>query len=764
MQAQGKRRSNPILSVLRLLIAGSAAGVLAAAVALPAVGGAGMSTKTAVEGLNLKPEDLDEPPLPERTELFDADGKKIAQFYFENRQSVSLDEVAPIMRTALIAIEDFRFYQHGPIDVEGTARALLKNVTSGGVTQGGSSITQQYVKQVLVNAAETPEEQAAAIAPTISRKLSELRYAMAVEEKYSKDQILEKYLNIAYFGAGAHGVQAAAKRFFDKPASKLNLVEAATLAGAVQNPARTDPNVGPESRQRLLERRNTVLDRMAQLKKITPQEAAAAKAKKLGFKDIKAPGGCEASRYPYFCLYVQYEILNNEDFGKNQEERRKLLQRGGLRIKTTLDTKMQAAAEKAIKRYVSSKDKPVASQAMVVPGTGEIKAMAASRKFGRSKKKNEMSYNIVADAAHGGGRGFQQGSTAKVYTLAAALEEGLKYGDGFPSPAGYKASGYSSFKNCKGQNVGDPSHTVRNSSEGGGGFKTLESGTWGSVNTFFIKLQEKVGLCDVVKMAKKLGVARADGQKLSEVETFTLGVNEVDPVTIANSYAVFAARGKYCKPLAITEIKDRNGKAKQYKPKCSQVLEEEVADAVSGILSGVFTKGTMTDVGGIGRDAAGKTGTTDNYMSAWFSGYTPNLASAVSLGDPRGTSAHKLIGITIGGRYYPYVYGSSISGRIWKDSMLEALKGVEPTKFKSVDRSRFGGCTDNCAPKPKKKKKGDGGNPFDIFDRDGGDRFGDRFGDQLGDGPDRGRGGGDDRRGGPFGRGGDIGPLITPGR
>ncbi|GAA3123090.1 transglycosylase domain-containing protein [Nonomuraea salmonea] len=582
-----------------------------------------MSTKTAVEGLNLKPEDLDEPPLPERTELFDGDGKKIAQFYFENRQSVSLDEVAPIMRTALIAIEDFRFYQHGPIDVEGTARALLKNVTSGGVTQGGSSITQQYVKQVLVNKAETPEEQQAAIAPTISRKLSELRYAMAIEEKYSKDQILEKYLNIAYFGAGAHGVQAAAKRFFDKPASKLNLVEAATLAGAVQNPARTDPNVGPESRQRLLERRNTVLDRMAQLKKITPQEAAAAKAKKLGFKDIKAPGGCEASRYPYFCLYVQYEILNNEDFGKNQEERRKLLQRGGLRIKTTLDTKMQAAAEKAIKRYVSSKDKPVASQAMVVPGTGEIKAMAASRKFGRSKKKNEMSYNIVADAAHGGGRGFQQGSTAKVYTLATALEEGLKYGDGFPSPAGYKASGYSSFKNCKGQNVGDPSHTVRNSSEGGGGFKTLESGTWGSVNTFFIKLQEEVGLCDVVKMAKKLGVARADGQKLSEVETFTLGVNEVDPVTIANSYAVFAARGKYCKPLAITEITDRNGKAKQYKPKCSQVIEEEVADAVSGILSGVFTKGTMTDVGGIGRDAAGKTGTTDNYMSAWFSGYTP---------------------------------------------------------------------------------------------------------------------------------------------
>ncbi|NBE95038.1 penicillin-binding protein [Nonomuraea sp. KC401] len=724
MQARGKDRSNPVLNVLRLIIAGSAAGVLAAAVALPAVGGAGMSTKSAVEGLNLKPENLDEPPLPERTELLDANGKKIAQFYFENRQSVPLDKVAPIMRTALISIEDFRFYQHGPIDVEGTTRALLKNFTSGGVTQGGSSITQQYVKQVLVNKAETPEEYQAAIAPTLSRKLTELRYAMAIEKKYTKDQILEKYLNIAYFGAGAHGVQAAAKRFFDKPASELDLAEAATLAGAVQNPARTDPNVGSDSRKRLLERRNVVLDRMAAIGKITPKEAAEAKKEKLGYKDVKMSGGCESSKYPYFCLYVQYEILNNEDFGKDQDERRKLLQRGGMQIKTTLDAKMQAAAEKAIKKYVSSKDKPVASQAMVVPGTGEIKAMAASRTFGGSKKKNEMSYNIVADAAHGGGRGFQQGSTAKVYTLAAALEEGMKYGDGFPSPSGYKASGYSSFKNCDGKNVGDPSHTVRNSSEGGGGFKTLQTGTWGSVNTFFVKLSQKVGLCKVVKMAKRLGVKRADGGKLSEVETFTLGVNEVDPVTIANSYAVFAARGKYCKPLAITEIKDRSGVAKQYKPKCNQALDEDVADAVNGILEGVFTKGTMSGVGGIGRDAAGKTGTTDNYMSAWFAGYTPNLASAVSLGDPRGTSAHKLIGITIGGTYYSYVYGSSISGRIWKDSMLSALKGVEPRNFSAVDKSRFVGCTDNCAPKPKKKRddrRGDRGPFDDLFDRGGDD-------------------------------------------
>ncbi|MER6944127.1 transglycosylase domain-containing protein [Nonomuraea sp. NPDC000554] len=704
------------MSVVRLIVAGAAAGVLTAAIALPAVGGAGVTAKTAMEEINLKPEDLDEPPLPERTVLQDGNGKQIAQFFFENRQSVTLDKVAPIMQTALISIEDFRFYQHGPIDVEGTVRAMAKNFTSGGVTQGGSSITQQYVKQVLLNAAETPEEQAAAIAPTLSRKLNELRYAMAIEKKYSKNQILEKYLNIAYFGAGAHGIQAASKRFFGKPASELNLVEAATLAGAVQNPNRTDPNVSKKSRDALLTRRNVVLDRMAQLQKITPQQATEAKAKKLGFKDTKVPGGCEVSKYPYFCLYVQNEILNNEEFGKTAQERLKLLQRGGLTIKTTIDPKMQEASEKAIKKYVSSKDKPVASQAMIVPGTGEIKAMAASREFGSNKKKNQISYNVVADGRHGGGGGFQQGSTAKPYTLATALEEGLKYNDGFPSPATYQAPGYGSFRNCKNERVGDPSHTVSNSSESSEGFKTLQTGTWGSVNTFFLKLEERVGLCKVVKMAKRLGLKRADGAKLGEYETFTLGINEVDPVTVANSYAVFASRGKYCKPLVITQITARDGKTTQYKPKCSQVMEEEVADAVSGILSGVFTKGTMREVGGIGRDAAGKTGTTDGYTAAWFAGYTPNLSSAVSLGDPRGAFDHRLMGVTIGGRYYSYVYGASISGPIWKASMLQALKGVEPASFTPVDSSRFGGCGDGCAPKKPEKKKDDQGGPPDPND------------------------------------------------
>ncbi|MEV4749832.1 transglycosylase domain-containing protein [Streptosporangium sp. NPDC049248] len=746
MQAQGKDQGSAVGNVLKLLGAAAVTGVLVAAVALPAVGGAGMTVNAATNELRLLPEELKEPPLAEKTTLLDADGKQFAQFYFENRESVKLDQVADVMKTAIVAIEDTRFYEHGAIDLEGTFRAVVKNVSGGGVVQGGSSITQQYVKLVLVNAAETKEEQDAAIAPTLSRKLNELRYALAVEEKYTKSEILERYLNISYYGAGAYGIQAASRRFFDKPASKLTLWEAATLAGAVQNPSVTDPGAGKAARARLLERRNIVLSRMAELGKITTQEAEEAKKKKLGFKNIAAPGGCEVSDYPYFCLYVQQEIASNEDFGKTRKQRERLLQRGGLTIKTTLDPKAQKASEKAIRQFVHTSDKPVASQAMVVPGTGAIKAMAASRKFGGNKKKNEISYNLVGDRLHGGGAGFQAGSTFKPFTLLAALDKGMKLNDGFNTGTGYQAPSHSSFRDCKGNAVGEPGHTVTNSSEGPGGFNTLTTGTLGSVNTFFMRLSQEVGLCDTVKMAKNLGIQRADGNPLKEFETFTLGINEMDPVTVSAAYATIAARGTYCRPMVITESTDREGKKTSYKPKCKQVLDEEVADAATHIMSGVFTKGTMSQVGGIGRDAAGKTGTTDAYTAAWFAGFTPDLASAVSVGDPRGAFGHDLIGVTIGGRYYSYVYGASIAGPIWKNSMINALRGVSPTSFTPVNMERFGGCTGNrCAPKPPPKSdRGDGG------DRRGGG------GDRRGGG-----GGGDDRPPSPDEGGREVNGGIT---
>jgi len=681
----------------RLAAIAVAAGLLVAGIALPAVGGAGLGIVTATNELNLRPEDLKEPPPAEVSIVQDVKGNEIARFYEEYRQVVKIDQVAEIMKTAIISIEDDRFYQHGAIDLEGTIRAFAKNLQTGGVSQGGSSITQQYVKQVLLNSAGTDEEKNKALEASYARKLNELRYAMAVEEKYSKDEILEKYLNIAYFGASAYGVEAAADRFFGVKAAKLTLPQAATLAGAVQDPNATDPNLGKKQRDRLLYRRNVVLDRMAELGKITTEEAQKAKKTRLGYKGTKLPGGCESSDYPYFCIYVRNEVLNNPDFGKTAKAREQFLNRGGLTIRTTLDPSMQAAADKAIRKWVFPSDSPAAAEALVQPGTGAIKAMAASRKYGRSKAKNEISYNLVADAAHGGGVGFQAGSTFKTFTLLTALKQGMKINDGFSAGAGFRASGYSAFKNCKGENIGDPSHTVTND-EGAPGWKTLQTGTWSSVNTFFMELEQRVGLCETIKTAKSLGIHRADGLKLLEFSTFTLGTNEMDPVTVANAYAAIGARGKYCAPMAITRITDRNGKVTNYKPKCRQALDPEVADAAAHILSGVFTKGTMRAVGGIGRDAAGKTGTTDSYATAWFAGFTPDLAGAVSIGDPRGSQKYKLNGVTIGGRYYGSVVGSSISGPIWKETMLAALKNVEPTSFTPLNTERFGGCGQSCQP------------------------------------------------------------------
>ncbi|GAA2274541.1 transglycosylase domain-containing protein [Nonomuraea roseoviolacea subsp. roseoviolacea] len=702
-----------LTGVARLLGAAAAAGVLVAAIALPAVGGSGAAVVSAAEELNLRPMELAEPPLPQASTVYDAKGKRIAQFYAEDRKVVRLDQISEIMRKAIVAIEDDRFYQHGAIDIEGTVRALAKNLSSGGVSQGGSSITQQYVKQVLLNSAATEEGKEKALEASYARKLNELRYAMGIEKKYTKDEILAKYLNIAYFGAGANGVEAAARRFFGVSAARLTLPQAATLAGAVQNPNLTDPETGAKARKRLLDRRNTVLDRMAQLKVITAEEAAEAKSAKLGYKGVRQPNGCQATvSAPYFCEYVRYELLTNKAFGKTQRARQEAFRRGGLRIYTTLDPKAQAAADKAVKKHVYASDRALASEALVEPGTGMIRAMAASRPFGSDVKKHEISYNPVADMRHGGLIGFQAGSTFKTFTLLTALKKGMKIGDGISVGGSYTAPSASSFKDCKGNNMGIPSWAVTND-EGTGGFKTLATGTWGSVNTFFVALEQRVGLCETVETAKSLGIQRADGKPLHEVETFTLGINEMDPVTVAAAYAGIAARGKYCAPLAITKITDvATGRSTSFAPQCRQAVEAPVADAAANVLSGVFTQGTMRGVGGIGRPAAGKTGTTDGYASAWFAGFTPDLAGAVSIGDPRGSQRYKLTGITLGGQSFGSVQGASVPGPIWKDTMLAALKGTPATPFTPVDQARFGGCGSACAP-VRRQTPDDEQNPTD---------------------------------------------------
>ncbi|TDD32706.1 penicillin-binding protein [Nonomuraea terrae] len=680
-------------SVGGLGLAGALGGVLVAALAAPVVSGGGIAARDATKTFIDLPPAPREEPLAQVTRLLDKDGRPFAQFYETNRRIVPLRKVAPVMRRAIVAIEDARFYEHGGLDVRGTLRALLTNTQAGSIRQGGSSLTQQLVKNILVENARTNAERDRARAPNLARKITELRLALALEKKYRKAEILERYLNIAYFGAGAHGVEAAARRFFSTSASKLTLEQAATLAGAVRMPYSTDPSLGRDHRARLRERRDLVLDRMAGLNWISKQEAARAKAVPLGIDLRPEPGGCEQSEYPFYCLYVQRELLSNPAFGNTEAERRNRLARGGLTIRTSLDPIAQRAAERAIKRHVSPEDTEVAAEAMVEPRTGRIRAMAASKGFGRNPgdRKNgpKTTFNLVADVAHGGGQGFQAGSTFKVFTLATALKQGWRFGDGFMTPGSLVPS--QGYRDCDGKPVNDPNSRILNASgEGEGGPHSLETGTWKSVNIFYMMLERKVGLCNVVRTAKALGITRADGKPLREVPTFTLGINEMDPVTVAASFAAFAARGMYCRPLAIVEIVGREGRRTHVPPACERAIERPVADAVNHVLEGVFDQGTMKGQG-LGRPAAGKTGTNNGYTSAWFAGYTPVLAAAVSVGDIRGSYRFPLQGVQIGDRFYGSVQGASLPGPIWVESMRSALRNTESRGFPGPDMSRFGG-------------------------------------------------------------------------
>ncbi|WP_405393212.1 transglycosylase domain-containing protein [Microbispora hainanensis] len=702
-------------AVLALGMCGAAGGTLVAGLVMPFVGGAGLAARSAASTLTYLPAPLREEPLPEVTRLLDRNGRQIAQFYYQNRQSVPLSAVAPVMRQAIVAIEDARFYEHGGLDIKGTLRAFVTNTRAGGIRQGGSSITQQLVKNIMVSQAESEQEREQALVRSFRRKLDELRYALALERKYTKDQILERYLNIAYFGAGAFGVQAAAKRFFGVDAADLTLTQAATLAGAVRTPYDTDPSLGDEHRDRLRTRRDLVLGRMAELGIIGKDAARTAAAAPLGLHLSPEPGGCAGSAHPFFCVYVEREVLTNPAFGYSRADRERRLQRGGLTIWTTIDPVAQRAAERAISARVKPRDHQVASETMIEPGTGHIRAMAVSKRYGRNPHNRDLgpstTYNLAADTAHGGGLGLQAGSTFKVFTLATALKQGMRFGDGFAIPGAYVPS--YGYRDCSGRAVNDPHTVIHNAGgEGGGGPYSLEMGTWQSVNIFYMRLEREVGLCDVVQTAKSLGIRRADGTPLHEVPTFTLGANEMDPTTVAAAYAALAARGRYCRPMAITAVVERDGTRTDIPPACVTALEPAVADAVSHVLTGVFSKGTMRGQS-IGRPAAGKTGTNNGYTSAWFAGYTPALAAAVSVGDIRGSYRYPLTGVTIGGRYYGAVQGASLPGPIWVDSMRAALRDTPAYGFVPPDMARFGGgftpglkeALEKQREKEKKKRK-----------------------------------------------------------
>ena len=659
-------------------------GVLVAGVTLPVVGGLGLVARDGSNGFESLPSELQIPPLPQRSRILAADGSLIASFYEENRISVPISEVAPVMRRAVVAIEDSRFYQHGGIDLRGTIRAFVNN-QSGRDVQGGSTLTQQYVKQVLLESAagiKDPKKRAAAekaaTEQSYTRKLRELRYAVALEEKYTKKQILERYLNIAYFGSGAYGVEAAARRYFKTSARDLTLPQAAMLAGIVQQPTAFDPTLNPE---RALARRNTVLARMAEVGLASPQDVAAAQATELGLNPSKRArqNGCQDSKAPFFCDFVLKTILNDKAFGAQREDRARLLLRGGLTITTTLDPKAQKYAQQALRDHVNPRDKVASALVSVQPGTGQVRTMAVSRGYGDGK--GEIKYNPATDRAYGGSNGFQAGSTFKPFVAAAALEDGYPFSYSIYAP--YQAH-IGDVQGCKGTltDTWDP----YNETPSENGTYTLKTGIEGSINTYFAQLEERVGVCRPWQIATALGMNRADGERLvGPYKTFTLGVDEVSPLSMAEAYATFAARGVHCTSIPILEVTDPTGKRLPVpQANCQQVLDQKIADGINELLQGVIQNGTGQRAA-IGRPAAGKTGTTNKRVSVWFVGYTPDLATAVWAGNPSPPKGgYPLQNRVIGGVYYGDVCGGCLPGPIWQQMMSNTLAGTPVSTFASA--------------------------------------------------------------------------------
>ncbi|WP_329597807.1 transglycosylase domain-containing protein [Streptomyces pseudovenezuelae] len=684
-----KKRSggglSPTQQAAKFLGVSVLAGAVMAGIALPAAGALGLAAKGSVESFDELPTNLKTPPLSQRTTILDSEGGTIATVYSRDRTVVDLKNISPYMQKAIVAIEDSRFYQHGAVDLKGVLRALNKNAQSGGVAQGASTLTQQLVKNVAVEeAGDDPTKVAQATQQTLGRKIRELKYAIQLEEELGKKKILENYLNITFFGQQAYGVEAASQRYFSKHAKDLTLEQSALLAGIVQSPSRYDP-VNDEAEA--TKRRNTVLQRMAEVGDVSQAEADKAKEQPLGLKVSKSKNGCitAVKGAGFFCDYVREVFLTNPVFGKTQEARAKIWNQGGLTIRTTMDPQAQKSAQNSIKEHVYQDDDVATAATIVQPGTGKILAMGQSRPYGINNKKNETTLNLSVDQAMGGGAGYQPGSTFKPIVAAAAIEGGKPATQIYPSP--YKMDYPAPVQACNGNVWNEKGVSVTNENESEVGPYDMKTATAKSVNTYYVSLISDIGICPVTEMAGKMGVERADGDKIQQRPSIALGTQEVSPLTMANAYATFASRGMYCTPIAIESITQRAGeKSKSLqvpKSTCSRAMSENTADTINTLLKGVVEDGTGSEAGlGPSRDSAGKTGTTDERYAAWFVGYTPNMAGAVWVGDP--AHKRKMQNITIGGVGYDKVFGGKVPGPIWRDMMSGALEGKDAPRFTTV--------------------------------------------------------------------------------
>ncbi len=647
--------------------AGLLAGIVVAAVTYPLAAVGGLTIKAGSDFYQALPSELSVQPPAQTTYVYASDGTTpLTLFYDEYRKYTPIAGISTLMQQAIVASEDGRFYEHRGVDAKGIARAFVANQTAGQVSQGASTLTMQYVRMALRDGAQSAEEVMAATEQTSGRKIREMRLAVRVEQELSKTEILERYLNVAYFGHRAYGIYAAAQIFFSKAPSDLTVAEAATLAGLVKAPSAYDPAGADPSAA--TERRNYVIDRMTELTYITPAEASATKDSPIVLNVTEPPNDCvsvapSTNDYGFFCDFFKNWWLSQEAFGPTPAQRLDNLRRGGYRITTSLDPSVQAAALK----HVTSRERIGSSyalgQVVVQPGTGRVRAMAVNRNYSLDKSNNGNhtgssdgpgNYPNTVNPLLGGGDlpGYQAGSTFKMFTMLAALDAGMPMHTWFYAPGTLKSiyfAGWGEPASC-----GNGYWCPRNASGSMTGNHAMWSGFGKSVNTYFVQLEQKVGADKVVQMAERLGLRwRTDIDKLQASPAkakgwgaFTLGVADTTPLEMANAYATVAADGKYCAATPVVSIVRPDGSVHPAsEPQCVQAFSPEVARAaadaarcVTGYGAAASTCGGWSTAPGVyrsvGRPVAGKTGTTDDNRAAWFVGFTPDLASAAFMADP----------------------------------------------------------------------------------------------------------------------------------
>ncbi|GIF15331.1 transglycosylase domain-containing protein [Actinoplanes teichomyceticus] len=659
--------------VALLIRAGLIAGLVVAGLSYPFTALAGMGVKAGSDALENMPERLAEAPAAQTTYIYARDGKTLlTMFYEEYRRQVALKDMSPYITQAIVASEDTRFYEHHGVDAKGVARAFVANQQAGGVSQGASTLTMQYVRMTLRDNARTPREALEATEQTAARKIREMRLAVEVEQRLSKQQILERYLNTAYYGHRAYGIYAASEVFFSKPPKELTLTEAALLAGLVKAPSAFDPATRDQAAA--WERRNYVIDQMLKMGTITPAQAATAKRSRIALRLSAPPNDCvsvpaEHNDWGFFCDYFKSWWREQPAFGRTVQEREENLRRGGYRVVTSLDPRIQAAAM----RHVLDKERrrsPFAhGQVVIQPGTGRIVSMAVNRRYSLQQENNGKhsdraqrddvrgNYPNTVNPLLGGGEmaGYQAGSTFKIFTLLAALDAGMPLSTSFYAPQRY----VSKYITAPGPATCGVHWCPKNSSPTMTGTHTMWSGFGKSVNTYFVQLEQRVGAEKAVAMAEKLGLRWRTpvDRKLATPEhasgwgAFTLGVSDATPVEMANVFATVAAEGRYCQPLPVLAIRRPDGSDATYRgklvaaPRCHRVLSRNVARAATDAARCVTGYGAARGgCGGggtspmvyatVGRPVAGKSGTTDNNRTAWFSGFTPQLAASAFVADP----------------------------------------------------------------------------------------------------------------------------------